>query len=79
MLIELSHLPQAVQQQILTTNEPVQFVNNGQVVKKFVPSKSYADGDFSFDLERMQTMMDTEFLPMPKFASDEEFLAWVNP
>lgn len=27
---------------------------------------SYAKGDFSFDLERMQDMMDTEFKEVPK-------------
>lgn len=89
MLIELNQLPQAIQQQILMSEEPLQFVNNGQVVKKFIPetmqttnqqtpNKSYANGDFSFDLERMKYMMDTEFKPMPKFADDNAFFEWVN-
>lgn len=82
MLIELSQLPLAVQEQILNVqaNEIVQITNNGQVIKNvhIVEIKSYANGDFDYDLERMKYMMDTDFHPMPKFASDEEFLAWVN-
>lgn len=105
MHIELSQLPKPLQQQILTATEPVQFVNQGQVVGHFIvhnsvhnnvhnttandttdttltdtkpEPKSYANGDFAFDLERMKHMMDTEFKPMPKFASDEEFFAWVD-
>lgn len=78
MIIELSQLPQGIQQQILTTQEPLQIVNDGKVIKNFVPTKSYANGDVSFDLDRMKYMMDTEFHPMPKFADDEEFFKWVN-
>lgn len=39
---------------------------------------SYTKGDFNYDLKRMKDMMDCEFRPMPDFASDDEFLAWVN-
>lgn len=58
MLIELSHLPMIVQQQILTakSDEIIQIVDNGQVIKNIhlLEPKSYANGDFDFDLERMQ-------------------------
>lgn len=82
MLIELATLPPAIQQQILQikADEVVQFVDNGKLIKtaQFSEPKSHANGDFDFDLARMKEMMDTEIHDMPKFKSDEEFLAWVN-
>lgn len=79
MLLELSLLPIEVQQHI-RNNGIIQIVENGKIVKEaqFNEPKSYAKGDFDYDLERMKYMMDTEFYDMPKFNSDEEFLAWVN-
>lgn len=91
MLIELNQLPQAIRQQILTAEEPLQFVNNGQVVKKFIPEtmqtnnkptpdKSYANGDFSFDLDRMKYMMDTDFVEVPKGVAQDldTFTSWIK-
>lgn len=83
MPIELSILPPMVVEQIMSVKNgnPVQFTNNGEVVLTLteeIKQPSYAKGDFDYDLERMKYMMDTEFVPMPKFKSDEEFLAWVN-
>lgn len=37
-----------------------------------------ADESFNFDLERMETMLDTEFVEVPKFATDEELMDWLN-
>lgn len=78
MIIELNQLPQAIQQQILTTTDPIQIVNNGKVIKHFTPTKSYAEGDFSFDLDRMKKAVEAPSIVVPKFDTPEQLLAWMD-
>lgn len=83
MFIELSLLPPAVQEQILTVQEgnTVAFTQNGQViatVNQAVQQPSYANGDFDYDLERMKYMMDTKFIRVPYFDTPEELLEWTE-
>lgn len=81
MILELSLFPVEFQQQLLK-NESVQIVDNGKIIKtiNFDEPKSYAKGDFDYDLERMKYMMDTEFVEMPKgTAKDlETFEQWLS-
>lgn len=78
MIIDFATLPIAIQEQIVKSEKPVVIAQNGKVVATLNPTPSHARGDFDYDLERMKVMMATEFKPIPKFDSDEEFLAWVN-
>lgn len=81
MILELSLFPIEFQQKLLK-NKSVQIVDNGKVIKtvEFSEPKSYAKGDFDYDLERMKYMMDTEFVEMPKGAAKdlETFEQWLS-
>lgn len=81
MLIELSQLPAVMQQHILTKNtEIVQVVNNGQVISdlQFNQPKSYAKGDFDYDLERMKQAVNAPSIVVPKFDTPEKLLEWMD-
>ncbi len=80
MILELATLPIAIQEQIthLKAGEQLIIANQGREITSATVNPSYEKGDFDYDLQRMKQMMDTEFKPMPSFASDDEFLAWVN-
>ncbi|MDO4440590.1 MAG: hypothetical protein Q4B81_00220 [Moraxella sp.] len=81
MLIELSQLPLAIQEQILNNNTSmVQIVNNGQVIKTMQLSepKSYAYGDFDYDLEQMKQAIEAPYVTVPNFESAEELLHWME-
>lgn len=84
MLIEISTLPPAIAEQILTikNGNTVQFADNGKVFARLteeVKQPSYTKGDFDYNLERMKYMMDTDFVEMPKGAAKdlETFEKWL--
>lgn len=41
-------------------------------------AKSYAKGDFNFDLERMQKAVEAPSVVVPKFDTAEEFITWMD-
>jgi len=40
--------------------------------------KSYAKGDFNFDLERMQKAVEAPSVVVPRFNTPEELLTWMD-
>lgn len=52
--------------------------NDVQVIVTVLPKKSYANGDFNFDLEMMKKAVEAPVVDVPKFESDEDFLKWFD-
>ena len=83
MLIEVSTLPPAIAEQILTikNGNTVQFADNGEVFARLteeIKQPSYAKGDFDYDLERMKKAVEAPNVVMPKYDNDDDFFAWVE-
>lgn len=78
MIIDIALLSAHIAEQVMNTKEPIYFAKDGQVIGSVSSVPSYAKGDFNFDLERMTKAVEAPRFDMPKFESDEEFLAWVN-
>lgn len=83
MLIEISTLPPAIAEQILTikNGNTVQFADNGEVFARLteeIKQPSYAKGDFDYDLERMKKAVEAPYVTVPDFDTAEELLAWME-
>lgn len=87
MLIEISSLPPVLEKAILQ-GEAVEFAQNGKVIRRLNDNsptiatqnhtKSYANGDFNFDLELLQKSIDSGEVVVPKLRNSDDFLAWLN-
>lgn len=82
MIFELSMFPVEFQQQLLN-NQSVQIVHNGQLIAQLNTPKSYAKGDFDYDLERMKQAVESGLahpIHVPKSALKdiEAFDKWLN-
>lgn len=87
MLIEISSLPPVLEKAILQ-GEAVEFAQNGKVIRRLNDNsptiatqnhaKSYANGDFNFDLEQMQKWVESGEVAVPKINNTDEFLTWLN-
>lgn len=87
MLIEISSLPPVLEKAILQ-GEAVEFAQNGKVIRRLSDNsptiatqshaKSYANGDFNFDLELLQKSIDSGEVVVPKLRNSDDFLAWLN-
>lgn len=71
-------LHQTANRQGLTTENWLLNLINKELVLTAQPTKSYAKGDFNFDLERMQKAVEAPSITVPKFDTDEEFLTWLE-
>lgn len=81
MLVEISSLPPVLEKAILQ-GEAVEFAKNGKVIRRLADNspKSYANGDFNFDLAYLQDMVDSKTASVPDEAleSVEAFEHWLK-
>lgn len=67
----------ANRQGITAENLAIQLLNE-KLIATEQPTKSYAKGDFNFDLERMQQAVKAPSVTVPKLDTDKEFLTWMD-
>lgn len=74
MLVEIPvYIENVIKQQA-----EIQGITAEQVVQKALASQFKIERPFNFEIDEIQQALDSGFHPMPKFNSDEEFLAWAN-
>lgn len=74
MLIEIpAHIEMIIKQQA-----EIQGITAEQLAQQTLEKQFRVERPFNFDIEEMEKAINSGFKPMPKFNSDEEFLAWAN-
>lgn len=81
-MIELATLPQTLQQQIVL-QQPIAITDKGKIIATVNPTKSYANGDFNFDLARMERAVESGLnnpiaIPKSALADIDAFDNWLD-